>query len=123
MIFHDLNSFIKISCLQRLVYHLHLYILSDHDLIVLITFKIADNRCGHCGFNMGDNGDEFVRHVLQFCPRFSCSWDSDFKVLKDPEETKHKEYRVLWQCFEISKLKGESVWKEQKWNLLGREPI
>ena len=46
------------------------------------------------------------------------NWDSDFKVLKDPEETKHKvwtmkEYRVLWQCFEISKLKGESGWKER----------
>jgi len=75
-------------------------------------------RCGHCGFNMGDNGDEFVRHILEFCPRFSCSWDSDFKIVKDPAENKHKawtmkEFRVLWQCFEISKLKAEAGWKDR----------
>ena len=67
---------------------------------------------------MGDNGDEFVRHILEFCPRFSCSWDSDFKVVKDPAENKHKawsmkEFRVLWQCFEISKLKAEAGWKDR----------
>ena len=60
----------------------------------------------------------FVCHALEFCPRFSCSWDSDFKVMKDPAEAKHKvwtmkEYRILWQCFEISKLKGESGWKDR----------
>ena len=67
---------------------------------------------------MGDSGDEFVRHILEFCPRFSCSWDLDFKVVKDPADNKHKawtmkEFFVLWQCFEISKLKAEAGWKDR----------
>ena len=75
-------------------------------------------RCGNCGFSMGESGDQFVRHALEFCPRFSCTWDQDFKVLKEPGGRKFKswtmqELRVLWRCLEISKLSGKPGWKER----------
>ena len=73
------------------------------------TKEGAEFRCGNCGFNMGESCDEFVRHALEYCPRFSCAWDLDYKVLKEPGRRKFqpwtmKELRVLWRCVEISKL-------------------
>lgn len=75
-------------------------------------------RCGNCGFSMGESGDQFVRHALEFCPRFSYTWDQDLKVVKDPDGRKFKswtmqELRVLWRCLEISKLSGEPGWRER----------
>ena len=67
---------------------------------------------------MGENCDEFVRHALEYCPRFSCLWDLDFKVVKETGGKKFKpwsmkELRVLWRCLEISKLEKEAGWKDR----------
>ena len=82
------------------------------------TIDGTEFRCGNCGFSMGESCDQFVRHALEFCPRFSCTWDQEFKVVKEPGGRKFKswtmqELRVLWRCLEISKLSGESGWKER----------